>query len=84
MRSALGIVANIYPDVRIRRERISMSFLRPRIALLVGAVLMLFPALVQAQETMGRIMGRVTDMGTKQPLAGITVILQGQQGEDAS
>src|SRR5688500_9039338 len=29
-------------------------------------------------------MGRVTDMATGQPLSGITVILQGPQGEDAS
>ncbi|MBC8132206.1 MAG: carboxypeptidase regulatory-like domain-containing protein, partial [Deltaproteobacteria bacterium] len=59
-----------------------------RIATIAGATVALFvlllPGLVHAQETTGRIVGRVTDMGTGQPISGITVILQGQQGEDAS
>lgn len=53
---------------------------------LAGVVLFLFLAAApaSAQETTGRIVGRVTDLGTGQPLSGVTVILQGEQGEDAS
>jgi hypothetical protein len=48
----------------------------------LASALLQHPA--RAQETRGRIAGRVTDLATGQPLAGITVILQGEQGEDAS
>jgi hypothetical protein len=37
-----------------------------------------------AQETTGRVIGRVTDQDTGAPLAGVTVIIQGPQGEDAT
>ena len=37
-----------------------------------------------AQETTGRVTGRVTDKDTGAPLAGVTVIVQGPQGEDAT
>jgi hypothetical protein len=37
-----------------------------------------------AQETTGRITGTVTDRDTNAPLAGVTVIVQGPQGEDAT
>jgi Carboxypeptidase regulatory-like domain/TonB-dependent Receptor Plug Domain len=63
-----------------------MTRSRRRIILVVCAALALaaLPPAARAQETRGRIAGRVTDMGTGQPLAGVTVILQGEQGEDAS
>jgi len=55
---------------------------------LAGVVLVVWlflaAAPASAQETTGRIVGRVTGLGTGQPLSGITVILQGEQGEDAS
>jgi hypothetical protein len=37
-----------------------------------------------AQETTGRVTGTVTDQETNVPLAGVTVIVQGPQGEDAT
>ena len=37
-----------------------------------------------AQETTGRVTGAVTDQDTGVPLAGVTVIVQGPQGEDAT
>lgn len=37
-----------------------------------------------AQEVKGTVIGHVTDLATGQALAGLTVILQGQQGEDAT
>ena len=38
----------------------------------------------RAQDVKGTIIGHVTDLASGQPLAGLTVILQGQQGEDAT
>jgi hypothetical protein len=37
-----------------------------------------------AQEITGRVTGRVVDQDNGQPLAGVTVIVQGPQGEDAT
>jgi hypothetical protein len=37
-----------------------------------------------AQETTGRVTGRVTDKDTGAPMAGVTVIVQGPQGEDST
>jgi hypothetical protein len=37
-----------------------------------------------AQETTGRVTGRVTDKDSGAPLGGVTVIVQGPQGEDAT
>ena len=51
-------------------------------ALMVAGVLASRPA--RAQDTRGRLMGVVTDQATKAPLAGVTVVLQGLQGEDAT
>jgi hypothetical protein len=39
---------------------------------------------VQAQEATGRVVGRVSDQDTGLPLGGVTVIMQGPQGEDAT
>ena len=49
-----------------------------RIALLAVA------GVARAQEITGRVIGRVTDKDTGAPLAGVTVIVQGPQGEDAT
>src|SRR5262249_31181276 len=38
----------------------------------------------RAQETTGRLTGRVSDQATNLPLGGVTVVLQGPQGEDAT
>jgi hypothetical protein len=55
------------------------------VSLVVGlACLGLAGPAARAQEVKGRIIGHVTDLSTGQPLAGLTVILQGQQGEDAA
>jgi len=37
-----------------------------------------------AQEVTGSIVGRVTDKDTGAPLGGVTVIVQGPQGEEAT
>ena len=66
-------------------RRLSRRFSGIGALTVVAALAMLSaPRFAAAQETTGRIIGRVTDMGTGQPLSGITVILQGQQGEDAA
>ncbi len=48
------------------------------LALLAGA------SVAQAQEVTGRVTGRVTDKDTGLPMGGVTVIMQGPQGEDAT
>jgi hypothetical protein len=66
----------------LSRSRISRIVVA---AVAVAAVaLTLAAGVAEAQETTGRITGHVTDMSTGQPLVGVTVILQGQQGEDAT
>ena len=40
--------------------------------------------IARAQETTGKITGRVVDKDSGQPLSGVTIIVQGPQGEDAS
>jgi len=57
--------------------RIRIGAAAPGMALLLGA------GLAQAQETTGRVTGRVTDQDTGLPLGGVTVIVAGPQGEDA-
>jgi hypothetical protein len=55
-----------------------------RLQLLVVVALLAIGGAARAQETTGRIIGRVTDKDTGAPLAGVTVIVQGPQGEDAT
>jgi hypothetical protein len=50
----------------------------------LGVVLLLAAGAVQAQEITGGVVGRVTDRDTGMPLGGVTVIMQGPQGEDAT
>ncbi|HVZ85518.1 MAG TPA: TonB-dependent receptor [Polyangia bacterium] len=50
----------------------------------LGLALLLFGNAALAQEISGRLTGRVADLDTGIPLAGVTVIVQGPQGEDAT
>jgi hypothetical protein len=49
----------------------------------LGLALLVVGGAARAQETTGRLTGRVTDEATGTPLAGVTVIVAGPQGEDA-
>ena len=61
------------------------SYLRSLpLAALVGGASTLVASQVSAQEATGSLTGRVTDQATGQPLAGITVVVQGPQGEDGA
>lgn len=53
-------------------------------SLVLSALVVLAARPAEAQETTGRIVGLVTDEATRTPQVGVTVILQGSQGEDAS
>lgn len=53
-------------------------------ALILGLAVLVAEGGVQAQETTGRLVGRVSDQNTGMALGGITVIVQGPQGEDAT
>jgi hypothetical protein len=55
-----------------------------RAATTVGLTLALLGGVAHAQETTGRVTGRVTDRDTGAPMGGVTVIVQGPQGEDAT
>ena len=49
----------------------------------LGLAALLTGGAALAQETTGRVTGRVTDQDTGMPLGGVTVIVAGPQGEDA-
>ncbi|HEY4395101.1 MAG TPA: TonB-dependent receptor [Polyangia bacterium] len=49
----------------------------------LGLALLVVGGAARAQETTGRLTGRVTDEATGAPLGGVTVIVAGPQGEDA-
>ncbi len=53
-------------------------------ATVLGLALLLAGGVAQAQETTGRVTGRVSDQDTGMPMGGVTVIMQGPQGEDAT
>ena len=62
-----------------------MNRIRGGAAIAVGVALLLAAGgVARAQETTGRVTGRVTDKDTNAPLGGVTVVLQGPQGEDAT
>jgi len=62
-----------------------MNRIRGGAAIAVGVALLLAAGgIARAQETTGRVTGRVTDKDTNAPLGGVTVVLQGPQGEDAT
>ena len=46
--------------------------------------LLLGGGIARAQDVTGKITGRVTDKDSGQPLSGVTVIVQGPQGDDAT
>ena len=48
------------------------------------ALLLAAGGVARAQETTGRVTGRVTDKDSGMALGGVTVVLQGPQGEDAT
>ena len=50
----------------------------------LGLTLLVAASVAQAQEVTGRVTGRVTDKDTGMPMGGVTVIMQGPQGEDAT
>ncbi|MDB4982519.1 MAG: TonB-dependent receptor plug [Myxococcales bacterium] len=51
-------------------------------SLLATLALLAVGRVAQAQETTGRVVGRVVDQGSGAALQGVTVIVQGPQGED--
>jgi len=62
-----------------------MNRIRGGAAIAVGVALLLAAGQVaRAQEITGRVTGRVTDRDTGMALGGVTVVLQGPQGEDAT
>jgi hypothetical protein len=62
-----------------------MNRIRGGVAAAVGVALLLTAGgIARAQEITGRVTGRVSDKDTNMPLGGVTVVLQGPQGEDAT
>jgi hypothetical protein len=61
-----------------------MNRIRGAAAALGVALLLAAGGIARAQETTGRVTGRVTDKDTGMALGGVTVVLQGPQGEDAT
>jgi hypothetical protein len=62
-----------------------MNRIRGGAAFALGAALLLGAGgIARAQEITGRVTGRVSDQYTNMPLGGVTVVLQGPQGEDAT
>jgi hypothetical protein len=62
-----------------------MNRIRGGAALALGvAMLLAAGGVARAQEITGRVTGRVSDRDTNAPLGGVTVVLQGPQGEDAT
>jgi hypothetical protein len=60
-----------------------MARIRGR-AIVFGLSLLLLGGVAQAQDVTGRITGRVVDKDSGQPLSGVTVIVQGPRGDEAS
>ncbi len=54
------------------------------VATALGLALLLLASVALAEETTGRVTGRVTDRDTGAPMGGVTVLVQGPQGEDAT
>ena len=76
---------NAMNPATMERKRGLMNRIRGGAAVAVGVALLLAAGGVAcAQETTGRVTGRVTDKDTNAPLGGVTVVLQGPQGEDAT
>jgi hypothetical protein len=73
-----------HPAAYVMRKRGQMNRIRGGAAALFGLAVLLFGSAALAQEITGRLTGRVADQDTGQPLGGVTVIVQGPQGEDAA
>src|SRR3977135_2126988 len=69
--------------VHRNRKRGLMNRIR-RGAAVLGLALLAASSVAYAQETTGRVTGRLPDQDTGAPLGGVTVIVQGPQGEDAT
>jgi len=54
------------------------------VALGLSLALLLGGGIARAQDVTGKITGRVSDKDSGQPLSGVTVIVQGPQGDDAT
>lgn len=74
----------MHPTTEAPRSRTGLRAARALAVAALMAVALLVSRPAAAQETRGRIVGVVTDEATHAPLAGVTVVLQGQQGEDAT
>jgi hypothetical protein len=81
------MLTKLLPHTTLKtRKRGQMNRIRGAIVLGL-AVLAVSTALSRAawaQETTGRVTGRVTDKDSGAPMGGVTVIVQGPQGEDAT
>src|SRR3954463_11754143 len=67
-----------------QRKRGQMNRIRGAAAALGVALLLASGGIARAQEITGRVTGRVSDKDTNMALGGVTVVLQGPQGEDAT
>ena len=63
------------PMIRIRGGAIVLG---------LSLALLLDGGIARAQDVTGKITGRVVDKDSGQPLSGVTVIVQGPQGDDSS
>jgi Carboxypeptidase regulatory-like domain/TonB-dependent Receptor Plug Domain len=79
------MTVNGFDLFRDKRKRGAMIRIRRgAIALGLSVALLLTSGGAQAQEVTGKITGRVVDKDSGQPLSGVTVIVQGPQGDDAT
>jgi hypothetical protein len=77
--------ANLVMNAATQRKRGQMNRIRGGVAAALGVALLLAAGgIARAQEISGRVTGRVSDKDTNMPLGGVTVVLQGPQGEDAT
>jgi hypothetical protein len=72
----------LLPSSLLTRKRGRMN--RILGAIFLSLTLLAVSTTAWAQETTGRVTGTVSDQDTNAPLAGVTVIVQGPQGEDAT
>jgi hypothetical protein len=67
-----------------KRGLMSRILRRASTSALALSALLAVTSVAEAQEITGRVVGRVVDQATGAPLGGVTVIVQGPQGEDAT
>ena len=79
------MTANLAFNRAMQRKRGLMNRIRGGAAVALGVALLLAAGgVARAQETTGRVTGRVSDRDTNAPMGGVTVVIQGPQGEDAT